>query len=211
MVRVPRSWPSASRLTVALTVSLGTPRPVWPRRPMLGPRRVARRRRREACRRRGRRARRRRHRPSGRRRARSGPRAPSFEVTKVHFRGNRKVEDDAIRVILRTKPGAIVNQESGARRRARHLEDGLLRGRPGREPPRSRGRRSPSSSCSRRSRRSARSSSPAHDEIGLTKINEVLDLKKEQILDLAKVKKNVQKIKQLYVEKGFYMAEVTTS
>ena len=39
----------------------------------------------------------------------------------------------------------------------------------------------------------------------------MLDLKKEQILDLAKLKKNVEKIKELYVEKGFYMAEVTTS
>jgi len=47
-----------------------------------------------------------------------------------------------------------------------------------------------------------------HDEVGLTKINEVLDIKKEQILDLAKVKKNVEKIRELYVQRGFYMAEV---
>src|SRR6185369_11978172 len=48
-----------------------------------------------------------------------------------------------------------------------------------------------------------------NEEVALTKINEVLDVKKEQILDLAKLKKNVQKIKDLYVEKGFYMADVT--
>ena len=48
-----------------------------------------------------------------------------------------------------------------------------------------------------------------NDEVALSKINEVLDIKKEQILDLAKLKKNVEKIKDLYVEKGFYMAEVT--
>jgi outer membrane protein insertion porin family len=47
-----------------------------------------------------------------------------------------------------------------------------------------------------------------NDEVRLTKINEVLDIKKEQILDLAKIKKNVEKIRELYVEKGFYMAEV---
>ena len=47
-----------------------------------------------------------------------------------------------------------------------------------------------------------------NDEVGLTKINEVLDIKKDQILDLAKLKKNVEKIKDLYVEKGFYLAEV---
>jgi outer membrane protein insertion porin family len=48
-----------------------------------------------------------------------------------------------------------------------------------------------------------------NEEVSLSKINEVLDIKKEQILDLAKLKKNVEKIKELYVEKGFYMAEVT--
>ena len=47
-----------------------------------------------------------------------------------------------------------------------------------------------------------------NDEVALSKINEVLDIKKDQILDLAKLKKNVEKIKDLYVEKGFYMAEV---
>src|SRR6185369_3531621 len=47
------------------------------------------------------------------------------------------------------------------------------------------------------------------EEVSLSKINEVLDIKKEQILDPAKLKKNVEKIKELYVEKGFYMAEVT--
>src|SRR5205814_8956828 len=35
----------------------------------------------------------------------------SREVRRVHFRGNRKVEDDALRVNLRTVPGAIVTQD----------------------------------------------------------------------------------------------------
>ena len=48
-----------------------------------------------------------------------------------------------------------------------------------------------------------------NDEVGLTKINEVLDIKKEQILDLAKIKKNVEKIRELYLQRGFYMADVT--
>src|SRR5260370_15289051 len=47
-------------------------------------------------------------------------------------------------------------------------------------------------------------------EIGLDKINEVLDLKKDTILDSAKVKRNVEKVRDLYVEKGFYLAEVTS-
>ncbi len=48
-----------------------------------------------------------------------------------------------------------------------------------------------------------------NNELGLDKINEVLDLKKDQILDLAKIKRNVEKIRDLYVEKGYYLAEVT--
>ena len=49
--------------------------------------------------------------------------------------------------------------------------------------------------------------SGAH-EVGLDKINEVLDIKKDTIVDPAKVKRNVEKIKDLYVEKGYYLAEV---
>jgi energy-coupling factor transporter ATP-binding protein EcfA2 len=57
---------------------------------------------------------------------------PSLKVVRVQFRGNRKVEDDAIRVNLKTLPGSF-KQGHLARGRARHLEDGLLRGRAGRE------------------------------------------------------------------------------
>ncbi len=47
-------------------------------------------------------------------------------------------------------------------------------------------------------------------ELGIDKINEVLDLKKETILDPAKIKRNVEKVRDLYVEKGFYLADVTS-
>src|SRR6185436_8859083 len=45
-------------------------------------------------------------------------------------------------------------------------------------------------------------------ELGLDKINEVIDLKRDSILDVAKVKKNVEKVRDLYVSKGFYLASV---
>jgi outer membrane protein insertion porin family len=48
-------------------------------------------------------------------------------------------------------------------------------------------------------------------EVGLDKINEVLDLRKDTILDLAKVKRNVEKVRDLYIDKGFYLAEVSSS
>ena len=47
-----------------------------------------------------------------------------------------------------------------------------------------------------------------NSEVGLDKINEVVDLKKETIYDPAKIKRNVEKIHDLYVEKGFYLADV---
>jgi outer membrane protein insertion porin family len=133
---------------------------------------------------------------------------PNLTVVRVHFRGNRKVEDDAIRAVIKTKPGTAVNQEI-LRADVRaiwkmgffedvQVESTDVKGGGGlaivfvlKEKP-----------------TISKIYVAGNDEISLTKINEVLDLKKEQVLDLAKLKKNVQKIKQLYVEKGFYMAEV---
>ncbi len=48
-----------------------------------------------------------------------------------------------------------------------------------------------------------------NSKIKLDDINEVLDLKINSILDLGSVKENVEKVKQVYVEKGFFLAEVT--
>src|SRR5438552_11315259 len=38
--------------------------------------------------------------------------APNLKVVKVSFRGNRKVEDDAIKVNLKTAPGVTLTQET---------------------------------------------------------------------------------------------------
>lgn len=48
-----------------------------------------------------------------------------------------------------------------------------------------------------------------NSKIKLDDINEQLDLKLNSILDVGAVRTNVEKIKQLYVEKGFFLAEVT--
>jgi outer membrane protein insertion porin family len=131
----------------------------------------------------------------------------SREVRRVHFRGNRKVEDDALRVNLRTVPGVVVTQDmirDDVRTiwRMGFFEDVQVEVTPMvgggviaifvlKEKPSVR-----------------KIYVSGHDEVGLTKINEVLDIKKEQILDPAKIKKNVEKIRELYVQRGFYMAEV---
>ena len=48
-----------------------------------------------------------------------------------------------------------------------------------------------------------------NEEIDLDKINEVLDLKKNAILEPAQIKRNLEKIRDLYIEKGYYLAQVT--
>ena len=50
-----------------------------------------------------------------------------------------------------------------------------------------------------------------NEEIELDKINEVLDLKKNAILDVAQIKRNVQKVYELYAGKGYFLAEVKHS
>jgi outer membrane protein insertion porin family len=47
-----------------------------------------------------------------------------------------------------------------------------------------------------------------NDRIKLDDINEVLDLEQNQVLDLGRVKANVEKVKQVYTEGGFFLALV---
>ena len=48
-----------------------------------------------------------------------------------------------------------------------------------------------------------------NDKIKLDDINEQLDLEKNEVLDLGKVKDNVEKIKALYTESGLFLAQVS--
>jgi len=48
-----------------------------------------------------------------------------------------------------------------------------------------------------------------NDEIDEEKINEVLDVREGGILDVPQVRRNVVKIRELYSEKGFFLAEVS--
>jgi outer membrane protein insertion porin family len=47
-----------------------------------------------------------------------------------------------------------------------------------------------------------------NDELGVDEIKEVVDLERFAILDVNKVQRNTQKIRELYAEQGFYLAEV---
>ncbi len=131
---------------------------------------------------------------------------PKLNVIRIRFRGNRKVEDDALRANLKLKPGMVLSkellqQDVRALWRLGYFEDIQV------EATQAEGGQVVTFVVKEK---------PAirkiyvsgYDEVGLTKINEVLDLKKEQVLDLAKLKKNVEKIRELYLQRGFYMADV---
>ena len=131
---------------------------------------------------------------------------PKLDVIRVHFRGNRKVEDDALKVNLKLKAGMVLSKEmlqddvrtiwrlgyfEDVQVETAEAEGGLVVTFVLKEKPAVR-----------------KIYISGHDEVGLTKINEVLDIKKEQVLDLAKIKKNVEKIRELYLQRGYYMADV---
>jgi outer membrane protein insertion porin family len=126
-------------------------------------------------------------------------------VQKIAFTGNRKVEDDAVRVNLTTVVGAPLDREK-LREDVRALwkmgffEDVKVEATP-----------APGGGIVLTFAMFEKPSIrkilvQGNDELGLDKINEVLDLKRDSILDVAKVKKNTQKIHDLYISKGFYLA-----
>lgn len=128
-------------------------------------------------------------------------------ITRIQFRGNRKVEDDAIRVNLRSKAGETLKPETvRADLRAMwdmgFFEDIVVEAEP-------EGADGVVLIFAVDEKPSIRKVLVAGNrEIDLEKINEVLDLKRDTILDIGKVKQNRDKIHDLYVEKGFYLASV---
>jgi outer membrane protein insertion porin family len=129
------------------------------------------------------------------------------EIARIEFRGNRRVEDDAIRVNLLTQPGtrldlAQVREDiravwdmgffSDVQVEAAPSPEGLIVTFVVAEQPGVR-----------------RVVVTGHDQLSLSKINEVIDLRRDALLDVAKVKQNVTKIRDLYVSEGYYLADVT--
>jgi outer membrane protein insertion porin family len=128
-------------------------------------------------------------------------------VAWVRFRGNRKAEDDAIRLAISTRAGDKLDndrlrEDIKSVWKMGYFEDVQVEstdvdGKVGvtfvlKEKPVIR-----------------KIYVSGNNELGLDKINEVLDIKKETILDPAKIKRNEEKIRDLYVEKGYYLADVT--
>ncbi|RMH44206.1 MAG: outer membrane protein assembly factor BamA [Deltaproteobacteria bacterium] len=128
-------------------------------------------------------------------------------IDRVQFRGNRKVEDDAIRVNLISRAGgkldpAKIREDVRAIWKMGFFDDVRVEA----EPSDTGGVVVTFTVAEKPSVRKVYVA--GNDEIELDKINEVIDLKRDEILDIAKIKRNRDKIQDLYVEKGFYLASV---
>jgi len=128
-------------------------------------------------------------------------------IERVQFRGNRKVEDDAIRVQLLSKAGSLLDpaklrEDLRAMWKMGFFADIDVEGEVG-----------PNGGLTLtfavKEKPSIRKVLVAgNSELELSKINEVIDLELDAIVDIAKVKKNREKIADVYVQKGYYLATV---
>ncbi|MCG8422457.1 MAG: outer membrane protein assembly factor BamA [Proteobacteria bacterium] len=129
------------------------------------------------------------------------------KIERIQFRGNRKVEDDAIRVNLATKAGIVLDRarlrsDLRAMWRMGFFKDIVVEA-----------ELTPRGNViltfAVKEKPSVRKILiSGNKEVELDKINEVLDLKRDAILDVSKIKQNRDKIHDLYVEKGYYLAAV---
>lgn len=126
-------------------------------------------------------------------------------IEHIQFRGNRKVEDDAIRINLVSAVGAPFDREKiredvRALWKMNFFDDVKVEAE---EAPNGKIVLTYVFNEKPSVRKILVSGS---QEVGLDKINEVIDLKRDTILDVTKVKKNCEKVRDLYVSKGFYLA-----
>ena len=128
-------------------------------------------------------------------------------IERVQFRGNRKVEDDAIRVQLLSKPGTLLDaaklrEDLRAMWKMGFFADIDVEAEVGASG-------GVALTFAVKEKPSIRKVLIAgNSELGLDKINEVIDLELDAIVDVTKVKKNREKIADVYVQKGFYLATV---
>jgi len=128
-------------------------------------------------------------------------------IERVQFRGNRKVEDDAIRVQLLSKPGSLfdtskMREDIRAMWKMGFFADVNVEAEVG-------GSGALTLTFAVKEKPSIRKVLVAgNQELGLDKINEVIDLELDTIVDIGKIKKNREKIADQYVQKGFYLATV---
>ena len=128
-------------------------------------------------------------------------------IERVQFRGNRKVEDDAIRVQLLSKPGTLydaskLREDLRAMWKMNFFADVQVEAE-------KQANGSLILTFAVKEKPSIRKVLiSGNHELELSKVNEVIDLELDTIVDIGKIKKNREKIADQYVQKGFYLATV---
>jgi outer membrane protein insertion porin family len=135
------------------------------------------------------------------------PRMQGRPIDRIQFRGNRKVEDEAIRVNLRSLPGGTIDPQKirddiRALWKMKLFSDVVVEAALG-----------PGGGAiitfAVKEKPSVRKVLiDGSQELSLDKINEVVDLDRDEVLDIAKVKANRDKIADLYIDEGYYLATV---
>jgi outer membrane protein assembly factor BamA len=132
--------------------------------------------------------------------------AMAGDLQKVEVRGNKRVESDAIRLSVKSQPGEPLNPAQVAADIKSIYALGYFDNIRAEVQKRPEGEvlvyivtEKPSI---------AKIDYQGYDELDLDKIKEVVDIQPLSVLNIAKIRKNADKIKELYVEKGFFLAEV---
>ncbi len=127
-------------------------------------------------------------------------------ISEIRFRGNRRVESEAMLLELDSSPGELVTRQKLATDLRRLWGLGFF------EDLRVDGEMTPAGvrlTYVVKERPTIRKIVvEGNDEVKLDDINEVLDLTLNEVLDLGKVKGNIEKVRAVYTEKGFFLAEV---
>ena len=129
------------------------------------------------------------------------------DIVEIVFRGNRRVESEAMRLEISSKQGRTVSARSLATDLRRLWALGYFDDVTVSAEAVDGGVRLTFEVSERPTIRKI--IVDGNVSLKLDKINEVLDLAKNDVLDLGKVKENVEMVKQLYTAEGFFLAEVS--
>ena len=128
-------------------------------------------------------------------------------IVEIRFEGNRRVESEAMLLELDSSVGELVTEAKLAADLRRLWALGYF------EDVRVEGEMKPEGAVLTyvvQERPTVRKIVvEGNSKIKLEDINEVLDLEKNEVLDLGKVKANVEKVQALYTEEGFFLADVS--
>ncbi|MBK9031950.1 MAG: outer membrane protein assembly factor BamA [Myxococcales bacterium] len=135
------------------------------------------------------------------------PRLAGRPIDRIQFRGNRKVEADTIRLALTSKVGATIDpakirDDVRAMWKMGFFSDVVV------EAELAPGGGAILTFAVKEKPSVRKILIDGAGEVGLDKINEVLDLDRDTILDITKVKANRDKIAELYNQKGYYLASI---